>query len=315
MGSTLAHMQSNDAPTSDARSGPRQVLFATDGSDSAKHAQTLVASMPWPAGTRIRVLSVVDEVPVFVGMTPAVSSEALRDAVESHIKEIARTLAADGRLVDSAMRVGRPASVIDDEARTIGARLIVLGSRGRGAIASTMLGSVAAEVVDHAPAPVLVVRADSLSGIVLAHDGSDGAAQAEALVIDSQFLHHLPVRVVTAWRMAFDYAGVGQAGGAFLDPATYTRLLEEARQWASSVATASASRLNEAGVHATAETVEASAADGIAAAAGPTDLIVIGTRGQTALARIFLGSVARGVLHRARSSVLIVPRSVEWGRR
>ncbi|RBY82590.1 universal stress protein [Geodermatophilus sp. TF02-6] len=42
--------------------------------------------------------------------------------------------------------------------RAEGARLLVVGSRGRGGVRSTLLGSVALHCAVHAPCPVMVVR-------------------------------------------------------------------------------------------------------------------------------------------------------------
>ena len=76
---------------------------------------------------------------------------------------------------------GRAASTIVDQAREMDADLVVVGHRGMGEWESRLLGSVSAEVVDHAPCPVLVVRNDQLGPIVLAVDGSPHAQAAEAI--------------------------------------------------------------------------------------------------------------------------------------
>ncbi|PKK81727.1 MAG: universal stress protein [Thermoplasmata archaeon HGW-Thermoplasmata-2] len=47
--------------------------------------------------------------------------------------------------------------------------------------------------------------------------------------------------------------------------------------------------------------------------AKPDDLIVMGTKGRTGLARIFLGSVAENVVHHARCPVMII-RDAEKGK-
>jgi nucleotide-binding universal stress UspA family protein len=53
---------------------------------------------------------------------------------------------------------GSPADAILNVGRTHGAELIVIGSRGRGAVTGAVLGSVSSEVVHRADRPVLVAR-------------------------------------------------------------------------------------------------------------------------------------------------------------
>jgi nucleotide-binding universal stress UspA family protein len=60
--------------------------------------------------------------------------------------------------VESKLVDGDAASALEAEAAT--ADLLVVGSRGRSGIASVLLGSVSRHVVDHAPCPVVVVKAE-----------------------------------------------------------------------------------------------------------------------------------------------------------
>lgn len=81
-----------------------------------------------------------------------------------------RDAEADAVLVDvvtslglSAARTmvlqGSAGSSICEVAREVGARAIVIGSRGRGAVKRALLGSVSDHVVRNAPCPVIVTSA------------------------------------------------------------------------------------------------------------------------------------------------------------
>jgi len=52
---------------------------------------------------------------------------------------------------------GRPATVIAAVAEAEGADLVVVGRRGRGAIAERLLGSVSHELAHHCPVPVVLI--------------------------------------------------------------------------------------------------------------------------------------------------------------
>jgi nucleotide-binding universal stress UspA family protein len=53
---------------------------------------------------------------------------------------------------------GDPAEAVLDAARARESDLMVVGSRGRGGVAGTFLGSVSTEIVHRADRPVLVTR-------------------------------------------------------------------------------------------------------------------------------------------------------------
>jgi nucleotide-binding universal stress UspA family protein len=76
-------------------------------------------------------------------------------------ESVARALDGQGSPVEIVTRVvqGHPAQVLLDAA--VGARMLVVGSRGHGTLAGMLLGSVSQHCVQHAPCPVVVVPADA----------------------------------------------------------------------------------------------------------------------------------------------------------
>src|SRR5699024_7772845 len=60
------------------------------------------------------------------------------------------------------VRRGRPAQVLTE--MSTNARMLVLGSRGRGGFAGLLLGSVSAACAAHAQSPVLIIRTPDEDG-------------------------------------------------------------------------------------------------------------------------------------------------------
>jgi nucleotide-binding universal stress UspA family protein len=87
------------------------------------------------------------------------AGEAERAAVEDEFETAFRSALPTAPEVDIERKLveGDPAHVLESEAR--GADLVVVGSGGRSGIAAALLGSVSKHVVDHAPCPVVVVKA------------------------------------------------------------------------------------------------------------------------------------------------------------
>ena len=74
------------------------------------------------------------------------------------LSEAVELAARRGIETKTELLVGNPADEIVAFADTIDADLIVVGSRGQGAIASVLLGSVSRAVLHESRRPVLVVR-------------------------------------------------------------------------------------------------------------------------------------------------------------
>ena len=292
-----------------------KILLAIDGSPASDRAIELVATTAWPDGSRIQVINAGETHLAPYAVLPGVilSAEAVaadlqadRERRQEILNGAAARLARPGRSVHSELIEGRVASSIVNAARTAQSDLIVLGSHGRGAIGSAVFGSVAAEVVEYAATPVLVVRTASISRLVLADDGSSSAAAARAMVGRMPGFRGLPVRVVSVSERRPGWFGWTPEASA------ESQAYEEARQVGfkehEAIAATAAAELAAAGLVAERLVASGDPARELVQAAEQfkADLIVMGTRGNTGFERLLLGSVARKVVQRAHCSVLVL---------
>jgi nucleotide-binding universal stress UspA family protein len=293
-----------------------RVLLAIDGSEPATRAVGLVGGVAWPTGSAIRVLAVTQ--PTFdpaIGMPALAISQDVVDVLAAAARaeaarvatETATSLEAEGRSVEGVVLEGRPASVIVDDAREFGADLVVVGSHGRGPVASTVLGSVSAEVAESAPCSVLVAHSPNISRLILADDRSEHSAAIRQFVASMPGFHGLRVRVVSVQdRGAAWYGWLAPESGA--DVQAYEDAWVIDRGDLIAFVDRDVKTLNDAGLVATADVRDGDPGTQIVAAAREeaADLIVMGSRGRTRLTSVLLGSVSRKVLSHASCSVLIV---------
>ena len=290
-----------------------RVLIAYDGSDGAAQAVAWCQAVDWPAGSLIRVVGVMEPamlqvLPWAMGTAPPHLEGDVVATIEVGLANVVSRLSGPDRVVDSVLLRDRPASGLVDHAREFGADLVILGSRGHGPIVSLVLGSVSAEVADHAPCPVLIARRSTLERVLFANDGSPTAAAAEDVLARWPIFTSVPIRVLSV-------ADIMRPWTTGIAPTMYAQVLkayaedvDEAEAEHRKVALGSAQRLREAGRTADSETRTGDAAAEIIACAraSSADLVVVGSRGQTGLKRIVLGSVARNVLMGSDASVLII---------
>ncbi|MEU8238984.1 universal stress protein [Actinoplanes missouriensis] len=143
--------------TADVRAG--DIVVGVDGSPSATDALRWAADQARLTGARLHAVTAW-QLPVYYGWAPLDTFDddlaaAAGKVLSGAVREVLGDNAIDSEVVESVV-AGHPAQVlIDASAR---AALLVIGSRGHGAFAEALLGSVSHQCVQHAACPVVVVR-------------------------------------------------------------------------------------------------------------------------------------------------------------
>jgi nucleotide-binding universal stress UspA family protein len=217
---------------------------------------------------------------------------------------------------DVRLLEGSPEERLREAVDEDGADLLVVGSRGRGALQSAVFGSVSRSLVTSARCPVVVVP-PSLSGrssegggeasIVCGVDGSDHAVAAARLGAD--LAARLGLRLIVVHALPDLGAVASYPGGRSTAPPLSAQPDERARH---------AQRIIDAAVDAT-----AGAAEGIVEPGRPWEvlesvadreggeLVVVAARGLSGLRAAMFGSVANEVVTSSRRPVVVLPEPAE----
>jgi len=276
-----------------------KILLATDGSRHAMEAARTLAAWFARPGMEVDLLAVVPR----MSRSPHRSFGQRRGVVEQWkhegrgwLEQTAPLVESRGLKVKTHLRCGNPREVVVDWAAK-GYDLVVAGARGRGDAPFFDVGSVALSLLEHAPAPVLMVRErlgkhqrtpDAVHPIrvLLALDGgrpSQRALRALPTLIPGEHLHVEALAVADAG-----------SGGPLAEAAARHLSLRAAKE------------LTDHGVEASARLEVGPAAAAITEAAEEADLVVLGSRAVERMEERHLGSVALEVAREAPCSVLIL---------
>jgi nucleotide-binding universal stress UspA family protein len=165
-----AESQAGAAPPPPALpAAPKHLLVAVDGSGPSLRATELAASLAKLAGGRVTLLHAID--PGLLRLLPterALAAAArfglrseevertLREDAESQLRRCRRVCEAAGVQVTTRVELEPPVRAIAEAAAD--ADLVVIGTRGLGAISGAAVGSISHRLLGETRKPVLVVH-------------------------------------------------------------------------------------------------------------------------------------------------------------
>jgi len=291
----------------------KQILVPLDGSAFAEAALPLALEVSRRTGARLHLATVLEPVTSFAyeGWEGA-AVEWSHKYLEEVLNRIEGKAGGD---VTQSVLSGHTVEMLQGEAETLGADLVVMASHGRGALSRMWLGSVADGFVRQTDLPVILVRPDegatpastfdhSFKTLLISLDGSE--LSEDALTHATEFgelfdsAYHL-TRVVS---YPVDIASPYLPHTAQLNQ----NVLDDAKKGAADYLEAHAENMRRRGLRVTTSVaVDAQAGHGILAEAEAVgaDMVGMATHGRKGLSRAVLGSAADKVLRGLHTPLLL----------
>lgn len=146
-------------PPAGAQEGSAPVVVGVDGSETSDGAVGFAARFAEAVGAPLHVVGAIPETPPTAELQlPADYFKQLRDHTDTQLQAVVDRIRGDhpDLQVEGILEEELPAEAL--KTRAEGARLLVVGSHGRGGFVGMLLGSVSRAALFTAPCPVAVVR-------------------------------------------------------------------------------------------------------------------------------------------------------------
>lgn len=265
----------------------RPVVVGVDGSEQSFAAASWAVDEAARLSEQVRVVLVNDRAPC---------DDELWACLEGNVRRLS-TDHPQLKIYPKLAR-GHPASEL--VRRSAQARLVVVGSRGRGAVAGTLLGSVSTKVATHAHCPVVVVREPRYDGpVVVGLDGSPHSQLALRFAFETAAERATELVAMQVWQEPHAEQPALDVDLQEQLERVRRSLAEQLAGWREGYPSVPVRAVAQRG-HVVGELVHA---------ARDAQLLVVGHRGAGGFAGL-LGSVAAGVLHHAPGAVAVVRGSV-----
>ncbi|MBU3748953.1 MAG: universal stress protein [Mycobacterium sp.] len=285
------------------------IIVGVDGSPASRVAVDWAARDAARRGAALKlvhvlvppVVMVFPEVPMPPGFMEWQDEEGrkLLDDAAKTVRDAASDAAAEVE-VSAEMLAGSPVPVLAGLSSS--AQLVVVGSRGRGALARGLLGSISSGLAHHAHCPVAIIHDKdplmphpSQAPVVVGVDGSPASEGALAVAFEQASFRGVDLVAVHAWSDTgvFEFPG---ADWSTLQAAGEETLGERLAGWQERYPDVLVRRV----------VVADKPAHQLLEQAESAQLLVVGSHGRGGFAGMLLGSVSTSVVHAARMPVIVV---------
>lgn len=289
------------------------IVVGFDSSPEAELALDWATARADRTGESLRILYVVPlEAPV--GLMPPGMPWPVLEPSEIDLDQfepVARAKAVLGSDRVTAVCVsGNPAGSLVDASRS--ADLVIVGTRGRGAIACGLFGSTTYSVAGHCACPVVVVRApkettvapkpDPDHPVIVGIEDLDTSSKVLRVAADIAARNQALLRIVRVTQ----HAPIGDLGAGF-SPAPIELEESMAKHDAHALAECAAQVAAwHPHLHIEQVNLQGDPAHALADEARDAGMIVIGSRGRGGFTGLLLGSVTHSVIHLAHCPVVVV---------
>jgi nucleotide-binding universal stress UspA family protein len=302
----------------------KTILAATDGSATGDRAVTFAATLARMHGSALLLFTAIDRTAAIAACASPYGSFNGGEVMQSLDTAAAGILDRAARLADAAQVPstklqfsGPAAEAIVSSAAQCRADAIVVGTQGKRGLERLFVGSTAADVLRHSDVPVFVVPPHNEDEhvrsrrILVAVDESEQSQHALRFALDLAETQAATLLLCNAVDTRDLYKKAATYG---YDPAP---ILAQLRGSVQAMLERRAELAEDRDLAHEIVIVNGEPARAIAgiATSRNVDSIVIGTHGRHGLQRLFLGSVAEGVVQRATVPVAVIRNGKAVGSR
>lgn len=290
----------------------RKIFVPLDGTDLSEEILPYITGLAGELEATVLLFAVADE----RAIDPAGSLSSVlgewQDYLSRRLSDVSGRLREEGIPAHCLVQKGLPAREIVRIAQRENCDCIAMLTHGRGLLGFSLLGSVAYNVVNTSPIPVLLItpakakelkeQGTRISKLLVALDGSELAEKA--IPVAAKLAEGLKKEVVLV-----RVVPLSEVFPSFVEDIVPPEMEKQALDSATAYLEKKVEALNKQGLRATWKLLKGPVVPGLlkTAAENPNCLMLVTTRGWSGLSLALLGSVTISLLKASQAPILVIP--------